>query len=254
MRRRRISVLNFKGGTGKSSLTENLSYALAQQGCKVLVIDADRQVNSSKTLLAGQEIRATLKDVIMKVCTIEQAIHQARENLFVIPADTNLDEASIYLSMKRAHYYGLRQQLAQLQYDYVFFDQAGSYTPVMEACLLASNEMFIPCELESYAVQGLFSMFAKLQETLIDHEITNRGIIPYNVDLRYTMHRQYLEELRTEFKELITAPVRTDSLVPKAQSVQLTVLEYELQFGVKSRAAEDFRTLAADLVEEMVSV
>lgn len=250
-----ISILNFKGGTGKSSLAENLAYALSLQGCKVLVVDADRQANTTSTLLAGQEIKATLREVIMGAVPIEQAIHQARENLFVLPADTDLDSASIFLSMKRAHYYQLRKQLGQLtDFDYVLFDHAGAYTPVMEACLLASQEMFIPCELESYAVQGLFSMFAKLRETLVDHEITNRGIIPYNVDLRYTMHRQYLEELRLEFKELITAPVRTDSLVPKSQSVQLTVLEYELEYGVKSRAAEDFRTLAADLIEEAVRV
>ena len=46
-----ISILNFKGGTGKSSLAENLSHALALQGSRVLVIDADRQGNASATLL-----------------------------------------------------------------------------------------------------------------------------------------------------------------------------------------------------------
>ena len=79
----------------------------------------------------------------------------------------------------------------------------------------------------------------------------NKGIIPYNVDLRYGMARQYLKELRQEFGDLITAPVRTDAIVPKAQSVQMTVFEYEQEYGVKSRAAEDFKTLAEDLIEEM---
>jgi len=49
-----ISILNFKGGTGKSSLAENLSHALALRGKRVLVIDADRQSNASTTLLAGR--------------------------------------------------------------------------------------------------------------------------------------------------------------------------------------------------------
>lgn len=248
-----ISILNFKGGTGKSSLAENLSYALAQQGCYVLLIDADRQHNASTTLLAGAEIHATLTHVLKGESILP--LYQARANLYVVPSDTDLDTASAHLLSRRAAYYTLRKQLAQLtSFDYIFFDHAGAYTPVMEACLLASHEMLIPCELESYAVQGLFSMFAKLKETLIDHELANRGIIPYNVDLRYTMHRQYLQELRAEFNGLITAPVRTDAFVPKAQSVHLTVLEYEQEYGVKSRAAEDFRTLAADLIEEVVGV
>ncbi len=93
-------------------------------------------------------------------------------------------------------------------------------------------------------------MFDKLRETLVDHELANRGVIPYNVDLRYSMSRQYLKELHDEFGDLVTAAVRTDALVPKAQSLQMTVFEYEEEYKVKSRAAEDFQTLAEDLIEE----
>ena len=244
---RSISILNFKGGTGKSSLAENLSHALALLGQRVLVIDADRQGNSSTTLLAGSTT-PTLTDVLRQEATLQQAIHQARENLYVVPSDTNLDRASRYITNEnpRKGYYTLRDALqGTSDYDYVFIDHAGAYTPVMEACLLASSEMLIPCELESYAVQGLFSMFAKLQDTLSDHEISNAGIIPYNVDLRYAMARQYLKELRETFGELITSVIRTDATIPRAQSVRQTVFEYD----ARSKVAEDFRTLAEDLVE-----
>ncbi len=248
---RRISILNFKGGTGKSSLAENLSHALALQGQRVLVIDADRQGNASTTLLAGRTT-PTLTDVLKGEVPLEQAIKQARENLFVVPSDSNLDEASSFILLHRKAYNTLKNALPLLvsNFDYVFIDHAGAYTPVMEAALLASEEMLIPCELEGYAVQGLFNMFAKLQDTLSDHEIHNSGIIPYNVDLRYSMARQYLKELRETFGDLLTAPIRTDSTVPRAQSLQLTVFEYETQYGVKSRAAGDFRALAEDIIEE----
>lgn len=245
-----ISLLNFKGGTGKSSLAENLSHALALAGHRVLVIDADRQSNASTTLLGGQE-SPTLTDVLMKHARLQEAIRQARENLYVVPADTNLDQASrhIVAADPRRGYYTLRDALAQLtDFEYCLIDHAGAYTPVMEAALLASSEMLIPCELESYAVQGLFSMFEKLQDALSDHEIRNSGIIPYNVDLRYAMARQYLRELRETFNDLVTASVRTDATVPRAQSVRQTVFEYD----AKSKVAEDFRTLAEDLIAEEV--
>lgn len=249
---RAISILNFKGGTGKSSLAENLSHALALRGQRVLVIDADRQGNASTTLLRGQA-SPTLTAILMKQVPLQEAIHQARENLFVVAADTDLDQASrhIVAADPRRGYYTLRDALRTLtDIDYVLIDHAGAYTPVMEAGLLASDEMLIPCELESYAVQGLFSMFAKLQDTLSDHAIRNSGIIPYNVDLRYSMAKQYLQELRQEFNGLITAPIRTDATVPRAQSMQQTVFEYD----PKSKVAEDFRTLAADLLEELQEV
>jgi chromosome partitioning protein len=247
---RRISILNFKGGTGKSSLVENLSYALARRGRHVLVVDCDRQSNASTTLLAGPPEPPTLTQVLKGEKQIAQAIRSARPGLDVIPSDGDLDIASTYIAGHRAAYYSLRKALDQLSYDFVLFDHAGAYTPVMEAALLASSEMLIPCELEPYATQGLFSMFEKLAQTLVDHELQNSGIIPYNVDLRYAMSRQYLAELRAEFGDLITAPVRTDATVPRAQSMQQTVFEYDEAIKQHSRVADDFKALALDLIEE----
>ncbi len=241
-----ISILNFKGGTGKSSLAENLSYALSQLGHHVLVIDADRQGNASSTLLA-RRATPTLTQVIQKEIPLTQALFQARENLYVVPSDSDLDKASSYLNTTPEAFNTLKDALQELtSIDYILIDHAGAYTPVMQAALLASSEMLVPCELEPYATQGLFSMFDKLKRTLRKHTIRNAGIIPYNVDLRYAMSRQYLKELRETFGDLITAPIRTDATVPRAQSVRKTVFEYD----PKSRVAEDFRTLAEDFIAE----
>lgn len=234
---RTISILNFKGGTGKSSLTENFSFALAERGRRVLVIDCDRQGNASKTLLRGPVSGPTLTHVLKGEVSFDRALYEARPGLHVVPSDGDLDTAAAYITGHRTAYYILRRALQERSEDYVFLDHAGAYTPVMEAGLLASAEMLIPCELEAYAVQGLFHMFEKLKETLVDHEIINSGIIPYAVDMRYLMARQYLQELQGEFDGLILQPVRTDSMVPLAQSLQLTVFEYERQEKSKSRAA-----------------
>jgi chromosome partitioning protein len=241
-----ISCMNFKGGVGKSSMVENLSHALAMAGQRVLVIDADRQGNASTTLLAGRRT-PTLTQFIQEQVTLEEVIYQARENLYVIPSDTNLDEGSSYLNTHPEAFELLKESVQELTgYDIVLCDHAGAYTPVMRAVLLASQEMLVPVELEPYATQGLFSMFDKLKRTLRKHVIRNAGIIPYNVDLRYAMSRKYLSELRETFGELITSVVRTDSTVPRAQSLRKTVFEYDQ----KSRVAEDFRTLAEDLIAE----
>lgn len=241
-----ISILNFKGGTGKSSLAENLAHALTLAGCRVLVIDADRQFNVTSTLL-GKPPSITLTRVLMEEATLEQSIVQVRENLYLIPSDTNLDRASKYITVTDEADDILRDGLAGLTgLEYIFIDHAGAYTPVMRAGLLASAEMLVPCELEPYATQGLFNMFDKLKKELRKHVIQNAGIIPYNVDLRYGMARLYLTQLRETFGDLVTSVIRTDSTVPRSQSVHQTVFEYD----PKSRVAEDFRTLAADLIAE----
>jgi|SRR5579859_3884140 len=243
-----ISILNFKGGTGKSSLVENLSYALALAGKRVLVIDCDRQGNATSTLLA-RRVSPTLTQVLQEVpgVTLDQAIYQARDNLFIVPSDSDLDRASIHLNSEPGAYDVLKDSIPELTgYDFVLFDHAGAYSPVMRAALLASQEMLVPCELEPYATSGLLSMFDKLKRELRKHTIDNSGIVPYAVDLRFSMSRVYLKQMRETFNGLVTAPIRTDASVPRAQALHKTVFEYD----ERSKAAEDFKTLAADLMEE----
>jgi chromosome partitioning protein len=248
---RRISILNFKGGVGKSSTTGNLGHALTLMGRRVLVIDACRQWNVSSTLLSKEQVHPTLTQVLRGEVTLEQAIYQSpnRRNLYILPADDNLEKASSDLQGRRTAILGKWIEAIEKNFDYILFDHAGTYTPVMEAGLLASNEMLVPCELEPYAVQGLFKMFDKLGEILVDHEIHNSGIIPYNVDRRYTMQREYLKEMRETFGALVTTVIRTDATVSRSQSVQQTVFEY----NPDSKAAEDFMTLAEDLIAEEVT-
>jgi chromosome partitioning protein len=177
-------------------------------------------------------------------------MREAKPGLFVIPGSTDLNDTATYIVQHRTAYYTVKRQLAEIRdLDYVIIDHAGAYTPVMEALLLASDAMLIPCLLEPYAVAGLFDMFSKLEQTLTDHSLANAGIIPFAVDLRYEMTRQYLKELRAEFGELVTAPIRTDALAKKAQSLQMTIFEYEEEYNEHSRAAYDYRELAEDIEE-----
>lgn len=88
-------------------------------------------------------------------------------------------------------------------------------------------------------------MFQKLQEELEDHALTNSGIIPYNANFSRVMTKQYINELREEFGNLVLDVVSTDINVSYAQSEQLSIFEYEAKHKLKSRAAADFRKLAS---------
>jgi len=247
---RTISILNFKGGTGKTTVTENLSDVLSRRGHRTMVIDADRQGNASTTLLRGADRPlATLTSVLKGELVLAEALVPIKENLFLVPSDTNLDTATPYLNARRVAFYLLRKQIEQLthdaHFDYVLIDHAGAYTAVMEACLLASQEMIVPCELEPFSIDGLFSMYAKLADTMVDHEIKNLGVVPYAVDQRYAMSKLYIKQLREMFgDELILPSIRTDANVPKAQSLNRTVIEYAEEQKIQSAAVEDFMRLA----------
>jgi chromosome partitioning protein len=251
---RAISLLNFKGGIGKSTLAVNLGDALARAGQRVLLVDLCMQGNTSTgTLLSGLET-PTVTHLLKREATIQAAIKKARNNLWVIPSDYELNTAATYITSRRQAYYTLRNDLQgyEREFDFVIFDHSPSYDAVTEAGLLASTEMIIPCELMPYAVQGLFIIFKKLEETLTDHTLINSGIVPMNVDMRYAMTSQYLAEMKEQFGELITPIVRTDALLPKSQSQHQTIFEYEQAVKERSRAARDFEQLATYFLKKEI--
>lgn len=239
-----ISILNFKGGTGKSSVAQNLADTLARRGLKILVIDGDRQSNSTVTFL-GNRVTPSLTDVICERAKFAEAIRQARPNISIIGSDTDLDHAIIHLKEYHRAWSIIPQGIKRLQnVDLVLIDQAGAYTSVMEALLRASDKVLIPCELEPYSVQGIFDMFDKLKIELPDHELTNGGIIPYAIDMRPKMTKLYLNQLKETFGPLVLPAIRTDQSVPNAQSVKKTVYEYDPHCP----ASKDFSGLAAHLI------
>ena len=187
-----------------------------------------------------------LVDVMRGEVPLSKTIRQVRDHLFLVPSHTDLEKVSTFLKEHRRAYYTVRNQLQALEQKpyIVLIDHAGAYSTVMEALLLASSEMLIPCELEPYSVQGLFDMFAKLQQELEDHALVNAGIIPYNTNYSRKMTQQYIDELREEFGDLVTQPISTDINVSYAQSNQMTLFEYEKANKIRSQAAKDFRLLA----------
>jgi chromosome partitioning protein len=260
---RRTSILNFKGGVGKTSLTTNVGHYLASQGKRVLIIDGDRQGNASTVLLRTKERPAlTLTHVLKEEIPLRDAIYEAasvpdvpqytRENLYIVPSDFSLDKAVTYLKETPAANEALREQLDELegQIDIVLFDHAGAYTQVMYALLLASHDMLIPCELEPFSVDGIADIIKKLKGELRRHSINNAGIIPYNTDYRRDMTSSYLEELRTTFGDLVLPEIHTDSTVSNAQDDNLTVFEYDQRKKRKSQAAQDYKRLGDYLITE----
>lgn len=246
---RRISVLNFKGGVGKSSLATNLAHALVRLGSTVLLIDCDFQANTSTLLPSVRP--PTLTHVLKREALLTAAVQKARDRLFIVPSDNELDTALPYVDKTHKHLLDhATQQLTQL--DYIFFDHPPSYTNITEAGLLASEEVLIPCELTAFSMQGLQTLFTKLAVKMSEyhHDLIIAGIVPYKFDLRYSMNVQYLPSLRQQYGAMVSHPIRTDATVSRAQSLRQTVYEYDPM----SRVAHDFTRLARQLAEQKVKL
>lgn len=229
-----------KGGIGKSSLAVQIAACLAEMGKKVLLIEIDMQRNASKTLLS-ESPEYNITHIITEKVPITQAIYQARENLFVIAADRDLDQAANHILINgRKAYDVLKRAIDSLTgYNVVIFDHSPNWTTVTNAALRASKEILVPVELEPYAIDGIIEMFEKLQDEMYDHELTITGIIPNKVDFRSPMTQTYLSQVTEEFKKKVTPYIRIDKQIPQSQAYKQTIFE----FNSYSKSAKDIRKL-----------
>ncbi|HEY7414241.1 MAG TPA: ParA family protein [Ktedonobacteraceae bacterium] len=254
---RKISVLNFKGGVGKTSFVVNVGHKLALEGNNVLIVDCDLQGNAS-TLLPNQP-RWTLLDVVRETQPLTEVIKNARPNLDVLPANGNLDRATPYIiSSGPDGYLIIKNQMQELEranvYDFVLYDHSPSYSPLTESVLLASDEMIIPCELGTFSMEGLLQMIEKLMTTLTkrEHAIGISGIVPFRYNASIAQHKTYLDDLRAneELAKVLMPTVHQDATIGKSQHFHKSVFEYD----PSSRAAKDFTAICNTLVGKEATV
>jgi len=245
---KRISILNFKGGVGKTSISTNSAHKLALMGYKVLLVDCDIQANASNLVPQNDRKPKTLTHVLQGEATFEDAVQQARENLYLITADSNLDKAANHIVISGIKGYKLLRNATRnlTGFDVVIFDHSPFYTAISESALWASDEMIIPTVLEPFSVEGILKTIAKLSETLgeLEHEVNITGIVPTKVDKRFAMSDSYYKSLLDTFQERVITSIRTDETIKKAQSLGQTVFEYDKN----SKAAEDFSKLTDVIV------
>lgn len=157
-----ISVLNRKGGTGKTTCSVNIATIFASKEFKkikkVLVIDLDPQKNASSTLQASYRDKESIYDVLTDNVDIKNAIIKTPfENVDILQASLNLDHADDVLSDKPSKEFILKQKLKSIEnmYDYVIIDCPPSKNILTINALVASDFILIPMEAGKYAVDGI---------------------------------------------------------------------------------------------------
>jgi len=248
-----ISIVNQKGGVGKTTTAINLAASLALSGEKILLIDIDPQGNSTSGLgIVREDVEKTLYSVIAGECTLAEAvIHTQIEQLYVVPSSVDLLGAEIELIEKDGRESILAKALDDLKasYRYIFIDCPPSLGLLTLNALVASDSVLVPVQCEYYALEGL-SMLTKtirrIQGTF-NPRLDIKGIVLTMFDTRNNLAHQVVQEVRKHFGEKVyQTMIPRNIALGEAPSHGKPAMLYDM----KSRGAQSYLALAKEILSE----
>ena len=165
---RRIQLfLNFKGGTGKTSLSSSYAYRLAERGYRVLMVDLDSQGHATKCLgREGSDFTKTLHDVLIRKTPVDDVtVPTGMPNLSLVPANLAMSTIDLALMPLAGREFRLRNALQAVapKYDFVVMDAPPSFGLLNLNALMAADDLIIPVLADFLSYDGLRLLFETVQ-------------------------------------------------------------------------------------------
>ena len=244
-----IAVTNQKGGVGKTTTTMNLAHALAQKGYRVLAVDFDPQANLTVGFGALSQPQIGIGNYLLDNEPVENLGQQVRTNLDLVPAGDRLGEFE-YMIEGGAKRGFLLQKLVRQQIwdkDFVLIDCAPTSGLLGMNALLAADEVMVPVAGDFYSLQGVSRLMRIFNyvETALQRE-TKKWFVLTRFDNRRKMARSVRDRIVHYFPDnVLTTPIRETVALAESPAYGKTIFDYR----AKNRGAEDYMSLAADVVQ-----
>lgn len=229
-----ISVVNQKGGVGKTTSTINIAAWLAHLGQRVLVIDIDPQGNASSGLgVDYKNLAKGIYEVLVDENTkLNEIIQAVQPNFHLAPATPDLAGATVDLVQAPDREFRLHGNLKNVEdlYDYIMIDNPPSLGLLTINGLVAAQEILIPVQCEYYALEGLSQLLntINLIREHLKPELKILGAFMTMYDSRNKLSEAVFHELYQHFPEKIFRSVIPRSVkIAEAPSHGLSIKDYD---------------------------
>jgi chromosome partitioning protein len=240
-----ITLLNEKGGVGKTTLSIHLAAGLAIRGHTVVLADTDMQANSTiafglkpeggiyNLLVRAEEtpIRNVLRQVNKERLVVPEQVDAVRGQLFVIPS--NHESRSIPSSISDTALVLQRFRELEGLVDYIIVDTAPTATLLHAAIYAATDAIIYPTRLEEWSFFGLNQALGRRSQANAMRQLHSFkpieviGIIPTMAKMRTILHQENYTKLKSAFGDMVLDPIASRTVWAEAASSYLPLFAYD---------------------------
>jgi chromosome partitioning protein len=248
------SIINQKGGTGKTTTTINLGAALAYLGFSTLLVDLDPQGHT--TIGLGVESDAFVESMANVMSTPGKALDDITlltyiPNLYLAPSDIHLAPVAEQIYARIFREAILYQALQNLAYDFILIDCPPSLGVLTINALYACDMIMIPCQISRYSLDGLADLLTTVEnikalkpKNLFQEDIFRILLTMY--DRRNRVTNQYvLQEIRPYWSKTFQTIIMKNEALNQAQIVQKAIFDYDPE----SSGSADYQNLAVEFLQ-----
>jgi len=260
-----VSLVNQKGGVGKTTTAINLGASLAACERKVLVVDLDPQANATSGVGISKNEEKSMYNVLTEGMKIREVIRETElPTLFIAPSAVDLVGAELELSDAIGREFHLRRALQEIngEFDYVLLDSPPSLGLLTINGLTAANSVLVPMQCEYFALEGISQLVNTVERVrdLLNPGLEIEGIVLTMYDDRMNLSKQVAEEVRTHFVGKVY-----DTIIPR--NVRLGEIPRNVRLGeapsfgkpiilydIRSRGSEAYISLAKEFIQRAENV
>ena len=250
-----ISIVNQKGGVGKTTTSVNLSASLGVLEKKILLIDADPQANATSSLgvnLYDEKTTKTFYEVLENTTSIKDSILSTDSpNLDIIPSSIDLVGAEIELVNVNDREKMLSNQinLIKSEYDFIFIDCPPSLGLITINCLSASDSIIVPIQCEYFALEGLGKLMSTIRQIQSHHnnELGIEGLLLTMYDSRLRLSNNVIEEVKMHFGNIVfDTIIQRNVRLSEASGHGTSIIKYD----ANCRGAINYLNLAKEFINK----
>ena len=248
-----ISIVNQKGGVGKTTTSVNLAASLGVLEKKVLLIDADPQANATSGLgIEVENVEMGTYQLLEHTVSAKEAIVSTNSpNLDVIPSHIDLVAIEIELVDKEQREYMLKNAIDGLrsEYDFILIDCAPSLGLLTLNALTAADSVIIPIQCEYFALEGLGKLLntVKSVQKIHNENLDIEGLLLTMYDSRLRLSNQVVDEVKKHFDEMVFKTIiQRNVRLSEAPSYGESIISYD----ASSKGANNYLSLAQELIEK----